>query len=105
MRRRIKFSNGGILLARSFPAVRDRVQRGIAVHVILFVVREVVALANARHPIRIALVPFDRLTQSFLERNGRLPAEFLFHLCAIEGVAAVVSRPVFSVGERGSSLS
>src|ERR1700722_14447814 len=87
------------------PAGRKRVQAGVAILVILVVVGEIVSVAHAGHPLSVALVPIDRLSKSFFERNRRLPAEVFLHFVAQQRVSPVVPGAVLHVGEQRLRLA
>src|SRR5258708_1548294 len=59
--------------------------------ILSLVVVEIRTGADRINPIAILTVPFHRLTQPVLERDGRLPAQFALHLRAVDRIAAIVA--------------
>src|SRR5579883_3484456 len=51
------------------------------------------------HPGVIVAVPANRLLQAALPRLARTPAQLGFDLGGIDGVAAIVSRPVLDIAD------
>src|SRR5580692_1428942 len=87
------------------PGGGKRVQRGVAILVILVVVREIFSVAHSFHPFHVGLVPIDGLPQAGFQRSRGLPPELLFHLFAAQGVPAIVPRTILYVGKQRLRLA
>src|SRR5580698_886518 len=77
--------------------LRNRVERRVAIFVILLVVGQVFTVADSGHPFRVGAIPINCLAQTILQSNGGLPAQLSLDLFAHQGVAAVVAGTVFHV--------
>src|SRR6266850_141951 len=58
----------------------------LAIFVVFFVIRKVVAVANAGEPISIVLIPVNRSDETIFQGNGGAPAQFGFHFLAIQSI-------------------
>src|SRR5439155_19586584 len=68
----------------------------VGIHV--FIVMLIGAAGNMFQPFSILKIPVNSLAQSFFESDTGLPSQLAVDLGSINGITAVVARPVFYIG-------
>jgi len=74
------------------------------VFIVFFNPRTIGAGTHGGDPLGIVQIPANRVAQTFVKAHGLLPAELVFELGAVYGVAPVVAGPVFDVGDERIEL-
>ncbi|OPZ48416.1 MAG: hypothetical protein BWY95_00845 [Bacteroidetes bacterium ADurb.BinA104] len=72
--------------------------------IVFFNPRTIGAGTHGGDPLGIVQIPANRVAQTFVKAHGLLPAELVFELGAVYGVAPVVAGPVFDVGDERIEL-
>ena len=75
-----------------------------AVLIVLLNPLAVSAGAHGGDPLGVVQIPAHRVPQAFVKAHRLLPAELVFELGAVYGVAPVVAGPVFDVGDERIEL-
>src|SRR6266702_4330693 len=73
--------------------------------VLFFVVLPISAAGHVRHPLPVGEVPVDGLVDPLLEGVGGLPSQVPLDLGGVDGVAAVMPRPVLDESEQSAVLA
>ena len=70
----------------------------MAVHVLIVFL--IIAAGDAIHPVLMLEIPFDGLLDPFCEAGLRIPAHLGLDLVRCDGIAAVMTLPVFHIGDQ-----
>src|SRR5689334_4241239 len=92
----IAIFNGRLLWG--FIVSRETInQNHLPLAVLLLIILEILAGADVGDPGPVLPVPGDRVAEALFKGDRRLPAQLIFNLLTVDGVAAVVAGAVGDV--------